>query len=59
MKISDLYPEDINAMQISFATPRARSNGLAGGLRATRGCGGVGGAMVELQFKQQTCWVAC
>uniref|UniRef100_A0A663E834 Nuclear receptor 2C2 associated protein n=1 Tax=Aquila chrysaetos chrysaetos TaxID=223781 RepID=A0A663E834_AQUCH len=43
VKISDLYPEDINAMQISFAALRAGSNGLAGGLRATRGCGGVGG----------------
>ncbi|KAK4807939.1 hypothetical protein QYF61_016170 [Mycteria americana] len=28
VKISDLYPEDINAMQISFVTLRAGSNGL-------------------------------
>ena len=55
MKIADLYPEDINAMQISFAAVRAGSNGLAGGFRATRGCGGAAGTMAELQFKRQTC----
>ncbi|KAM6041858.1 nuclear receptor 2C2-associated protein isoform 2-T3 [Chlamydotis macqueenii] len=41
VKISDLYPKDSHAMQISFAVRRAGSKGSAGGFGATRGCGGT------------------
>lgn len=52
VKISALYPEDTNAMQISFATLQAGSDGLVGGFRAPPvTTEGQGMAMAELRFK--------
>lgn len=42
MKISDLYPEDTNAMQISFVVPRAGWDGVGGPSEPPAAAGGTG-----------------
>lgn len=55
MKICDLYPEDINAMQISFVALRAGWDGLWGGVQSHPRLRRGSGAVAELRFKRETC----
>lgn len=55
MKICDLYPEDINAMQISFVALRAGWDGVWGGVQSHPRLRRGSGAVAELRFKRETC----